>query len=194
MTMENDELKISHKILGIDPGTAVMGYAVIGTKLNKSEVEAIGVVQMKGLPDHYAKLKHIFERITALIEQYQPDILAIEAPFYGKNVQSMLKLGRAQGIVIAVCLHAGMEVFEYEPRKIKQSITGNGNAAKEQVAAMLGHMYPLDDLPDFLDATDALAAAVCHHLQCSPALKTGSSRKFNSWKSFVLDNEKRIVR
>lgn len=194
MTMGNEEVKIAHKILGIDPGTAVMGYAVLNTKLNKSEVEAIGVVQMKGLPDHYAKLKHILERISALIAQYRPDILAIEAPFYGKNVQSMLKLGRAQGIVIAVCLHAGMEVFEYEPRKIKQSITGNGNAAKEQVAAMLGHMYPLNDLPDFMDATDALAAAVCHHLQCSPMLKTGNGRKSNSWKSFVLDNEKRIVR
>ncbi len=194
MTMENEEVKIAHRILGIDPGTAVMGYAVLNTQLNKSEVDAIGVVQMKGLPDHYAKLKHILERISALIAQYRPDILAIEAPFYGKNVQSMLKLGRAQGIVIAVCMNAGMEVFEYEPRKIKQSITGNGNAAKEQVAAMLGHMYPLNDLPDFMDATDALAAAVCHHLQRSPMLKTGNGRKFNSWKSFVLDNEKRILK
>ena len=187
-----EEFTAKHRILGVDPGTNVMGYAILTTHLNKSEVEAMGVLQMKQLKDHYGKLKFIFEKVNALVEQYQPDILAIEAPFYGKNVQSMLKLGRAQGIVIATCLHAGMEVYEYEPRKIKQSITGNGNAAKEQVAAMLCHMYPLKDAVEYLDETDALAAAVCHHLQNRITL--GRGPKFSDWKSFVANNEKRIVK
>ncbi len=182
---------VAHKILGIDPGTNVMGYAVLNTNLNKSDVEAIGVIQMKQMKDHYEKLKFIFEKVNALLEQYHPDVLAIEAPFYGKNVQSMLKLGRAQGIVIAVCLNAGMEVYEYEPRKIKQAITGNGNAAKEQVAAMLCHMYPLKDAVEYLDETDALAAAVCHHLQ--NRVVPGGGKKFSSWKSFITNNEDRIV-
>ncbi|MBO7587318.1 MAG: crossover junction endodeoxyribonuclease RuvC [Bacteroidales bacterium] len=181
-----------HRILGIDPGTSVMGYAVLHTNLNKSDVEVISVIQMSKLSDHYAKLKYIYEKTNALIEQYHPDILSIEAPFYGKNVQSMLKLGRAQGVVIAACLHAGMEVFEYPPRKIKQSITGNGNAAKEQVAAMLCHMYPLSQDVEFLDATDALAAAVCHHLQSRVVV--GGGGKFNDWKSFIANNEKRIIK
>lgn len=183
---------VQHKILGIDPGTNVMGYAILNTNLNKSDVEVISVIQMKKLSDHYAKLKFIYEKVNALIEQYKPDILAIEAPFYGKNVQSMLKLGRAQGIVIAACLHAGMEVFEYEPRKIKQSITGNGNAAKEQVAAMLCRMYPIENSIEYLDATDALAAAVCHHLQHRVVL--GQSQKFSDWKSFIANNEKRVLK
>ncbi len=187
-----EEVAVRHKILGIDPGTNVMGYAILNTQLSKSEVEVISVIQMKKLTDHYAKLKFIYEKMNALIEQYKPDILAIEAPFYGKNVQSMLKLGRAQGIVIAACLHAGMEVYEYEPRKIKQSITGNGNAAKEQVAAMLCHMYPLKDSIEYLDATDALAAAVCHHLQ--HRVVVGGGKKFNDWKSFIANNEKRVVK
>lgn len=187
-----EEPSVRHKILGIDPGTNVMGYAVLNTHLSKSEVEVISVIQMKKMPDHYAKLKFIYEKVNALIEQYQPDILSIEAPFYGKNVQSMLKLGRAQGVVIAACLHAGMEVYEYEPRKIKQSITGNGNAAKEQVAAMLCHMYPLKDAVEYLDATDALAAAVCHHLQ--HRVSFGTAKKFTDWKSFIANNEGRIVK
>ena len=113
---------IRRKILGVDPGTNIMGYALLNTELNKSEVEGLSVLQMTKLGDPYAKLKYIYEKINGLIEQYHPDVLAIEAPFYGKNVQSMLKLGRAQGIVIAASLHAGMEVYEYSPRKIKQSI------------------------------------------------------------------------
>ncbi len=187
-----EEIVTKHKILGIDPGTNVMGYAILNTNLNKSDVEVISVIQMKKLEDHYAKLKFIYEKVNALVEQYHPDILAIEAPFYGKNVQSMLKLGRAQGIVIATCLHAGMDVFEYEPRKIKQAITGNGNAAKEQVAAMLCHMYPLKQDIEFLDATDALAAAVCHHLQARVVI--GNGQKFNNWKSFIANNENRIIK
>ncbi len=177
----------------MDPGTNVMGYALLNTELSRSEVELISVIQMKKMPDHYAKLRFIYEKINALVEEYKPDILAIEAPFYGKNVQSMLKLGRAQGVVIAVCMHAGMAVYEYEPRKIKQAITGNGNASKEQVAAMLCHIYPqLKDKIEYLDATDALAAAVCHHLQSRVVV--GGGTKFNNWKSFLANHEDRIVK
>ncbi|MBO4488310.1 MAG: crossover junction endodeoxyribonuclease RuvC [Bacteroidales bacterium] len=183
--------EIKHRILGIDPGTSVMGYAILDTHLNKSEVQAVSVIQMKKLSDQYAKLKYIYEKTNALIEQYRPDILAIEAPFYGKNVQSMLKLGRAQGVVIAACLHAGMEVFEYSPRKIKQSITGNGNASKEQVAAMLARMYNLTDATPYLDATDSLAAAVCHFYQHKISF---SSTKATDWKTFIAQNEKRIIK
>lgn len=180
-----------HHILGIDPGTTVMGYSVLHTNLNHSEVEVISVIQMKKLPDQYAKLKFIYEKTNALVEQYHPDTLSVESPFYGKNAQSMMKLARAQGVIIAACLHAGLEVFEYTPRKIKQSITGNGNSAKEQVAAMLRQMYSLPTDLDYLDATDALAAAVCHHLQHRINL---GGEKFSDWKSFLAQNEKRIVK
>ena len=186
-----DEHSIRRKILGVDPGTNIMGYALLNTELNKSEVEVLSVLQMTKLGDPYAKLKYIYERINGLIEEYHPDILAIEAPFYGKNVQSMLKLGRAQGIVIAAAMHAGMEVYEYSPRKIKQSITGNGNASKEQVSAMLCHMYPISQSIEYLDATDALAVAVCHHLQHKVLF--GKSTATN-WKSFIAQNSDRVVK
>lgn len=185
--------QIDHRILGIDPGTNIMGYALLKTHLNKSEVEVMSVLQMKKLTDHYAKLKFIYERVNTLIEQYKPDILAIEAPFYGKNVQSMLKLGRAQGIIIAASLHAGLDVYEYSPRKIKMAITGNGSASKEQVAAMLCRLYPISaDNIQYLDATDALSVAVCHHLQHKVNL--GGSEKFSDWKSFLSKNGDRIVK
>lgn len=180
-----------HKILGIDPGTNVMGYAILNTELKKSEVEVLSVLQMKKFSEMYDRLKFIYEKINAIIEQYQPDILSIEAPFYGKNVQSMLKLGRAQGIVIAACLHSNVEVYEYSPRKIKQAITGNGNASKEQVSAMLCRMYPISEQIEFLDATDALAAAVCHHLQQKI---TFGKTKTTDWKSFIAQNENRIIK
>jgi len=186
-----DDNTIRQKILGVDPGTNIMGYALLNTELNKSEVEVLSVLQMNKLGDPYAKLKYIYEKINGLIEQYKPDILAIEAPFYGKNVQSMLKLGRAQGIVIAASLHAGMEVYEYSPRKIKQSITGNGNASKEQVSSMLCRMYPIADHIEFLDSTDALAAAVCHHLQHKVVF---GRTKATNWKSFIAQNSDRIVK
>ena len=186
-----DEHSTQQKILGVDPGTNIMGYALLNTELNKSNVEVLSVLQMKKLPDAYSKLKYIYEKINGLIEQYHPDILAIEAPFYGKNVQSMLKLGRAQGVVIAASLHAGMEVYEYSPRKIKQSITGNGNASKEQVSAMLCHMYPISEHIEYLDATDALAVAVCHHLQHKVVF--GKSTATN-WKSFIAQNADRVVK
>ena len=186
-----DDNKIQRKILGIDPGTNILGYALLNTNLNKSEVEVLSVLKMTKLADPYAKLKYIYERINGLIEQYHPDILAIEAPFYGKNVQSMLKLGRAQGIVIAASLHAGMNVYEYSPRKIKQSITGNGNASKEQVSAMLCRMYPISEQIEFLDATDALAVAVCHHLQHKVVFGKSTS---TNWKSFIAQNADRVVK
>lgn len=186
-----DENSVKKRILGIDPGTNVMGYAILDTELNKSSVEVLSVLQMKKFPEMYDRLRYIYERITSIVEQYNPDSLAIEAPFYGKNVQSMLKLGRAQGIVIAACLHAGMEVCEYSPRKIKQAITGNGNASKEQVSAMLCRMYPISEHIEFLDATDALAAAVCHHLQQKVVF---GKAKTKDWKSFIAQNENRIIK
>lgn len=186
-----DSTPTRRNILGVDPGTNIMGYAVLNTELNKSEVEVLSVLKMDKLGDPYAKLKYIYEKINGLIEQYQPDILAIEAPFYGKNVQSMLKLGRAQGIVIAASLHAGMEVHEYSPRKIKQSITGNGNAAKEQVSDMLCRMYPISQSIEYLDATDALAVAVCHHLQQKVVF---GKTKATDWKSFIAQNADRVVK
>ncbi len=186
-----DDQTVKKTILGIDPGTNILGYSILNTELNKSKVEVLSVLQMKKLPDMYDHLKYIYEKINFVIEEYKPDILSIEAPFYGKNVQSMLKLGRAQGIVIAACLHAGMEVYEYSPRKIKQSITGNGNASKEQVLAMLCRMYPISEQIEYLDATDALAAAVCHHLQQKVVF--GKS-KVTNWKSFISQNESRVIK
>jgi len=178
-------------ILGVDPGTTVMGYALLSVKLNKAEVLQLDVIQMNKLPNPYSKLQKIFQSIIHIIENYHPDILSIEAPFYGKNPQSMLKLGRAQGVVIAACLHAGLEVFEYSPRKIKQSVTGKGNASKEQVAAMLERICVLpQNYTHFLDATDALAAAYCHYLQHNnPVIST----KFSGWESFVKNNSNRIL-
>ena len=173
------------KILGIDPGTTILGYALLDTT-----VVDIGVFRLSKMKDHADKLKAIFEKTLQLIETYQPQTLAIEAPFYGKNPQSMLKLGRAQGVVIAAAMYKGLEVFEYSPRKIKQSITGNGNASKEQVAAMLQNMklIPANKYP--LDATDALAVAVCHHLQNKI---TTSGQKFSGWESFLTKNQNRII-
>jgi len=178
------------KILGIDPGTTIMGFALIEIQNKKAELLTMGVVKLSKFPDHYTKLKRIFEKTLGLIEHYRPEILAVEAPFYGKNPQSMLKLGRAQGIVIAVSLSQSLSVFEYSPKKIKQSITGNGNASKEQVAAMLKNMNLFVDNPSYLDATDALAVAVCHHLQNKINV---TEAKYNSWKKFLSENEDRIL-
>lgn len=177
-------------ILGIDPGTTIMGFALLSIERRQPHVREIGVVKMTRLPDQNTKLKKIFESTTELVKKYRPAILAIEAPFYGKNPQSMLKLGRAQGVVIAACLHEGLDVFEYSPRKIKQSITGKGNASKEQVAAMLKHMCDFSVETGYLDATDALAVAYCHHLQNR---FEGSNEKFSGWESFLAKNSRRII-
>ncbi|RZL16961.1 MAG: crossover junction endodeoxyribonuclease RuvC [Pedobacter sp.] len=176
-------------IMGIDPGTAVMGYGVILEKGTKIELITMGVVRMDHLDDHFLKLQRIFEKTVKLIEEYKPDVLAIEAPFYGKNIQVMLKLGRAQGIAMAAALSKNVPVTEYAPRKIKQSITGNGNSGKEQVAAMLQRLLNFKETPEFLDATDGLAIAVCHSFQRVPA---GAKASYSGWEAFVAGNKKRV--
>ena len=149
----------------------------------------MGVIKLNKLSDHYVKLEKIFERTDNLIKEYKPDVLAIEAQFFGKNVQSMLKLGRAQGVAIAAALSKKIPVFEYSPRKIKQSITGRGNSSKEQVASMLTRVLEINEAPEYLDATDGLAVAVCHYYQGENTFKGG---KYNSWKGFIKDNQNRV--
>ena len=176
--------------MGIDPGTIVMGYGVIEVSGQKITLISMGVVQLSKYEDHLDRLKIISEKVKGLIEQYKPEHCAIEAPFFGKNVQSMLKLGRAQGVAIATSLIQGVTVTEYSPKKIKQSITGNGNATKEQVASMLQQLCKFDLQPKFLDATDGLAAAVCHHFQSNSV--TTSGKKLSGWGDFVKSNPKRV--
>jgi crossover junction endodeoxyribonuclease RuvC len=179
------ESKKTEKILlGIDPGTNVMGYGVLRVVGNKAEMLAMGVINMKNMRDPYLRLGRIFERVTGVIDEYKPDELAIEAPFYGKNVQSMLKLGRAQGVAIAAAIVRDIPIHEYEPRKIKVAITGNGAASKEQVAGMLQRMLHIsaEDMEVQMDATDALAAAYCHFIQMGAPQ---SEKKYSSWKDFV---------
>lgn len=182
-------------ILGIDPGTAVMGYGLIKETGSKTELVSLGVIKMEQLDDHMLKLQRIFEKTVALIDNYKPDCLAIEAPFYGKNIQVMLKLGRAQGVAMAAALSRNIDVTEYSPRKIKQSITGNGNATKEQVAGMLQRLLNFKETPEFLDATDGLAVAVCHSFQKITTTSGGVAKKsYSGWDTFVKDNAKRIVK
>ena len=187
------EMLHDQTILGIDPGTNVMGFALLRTHVRNSSIVEIGVVKMPRTADQNTKLTTIYESANQLIEKYHPDILAIEEPFYGKNPQSMLKLGRAQGVVIGACLHAGMQVFEYTPRRVKQAITGKGAASKEQVAAMLHRMYDFTNESNLLDATDALAVAVCHHLQNRVSFGEGGKAKANSWAAFLSQNQDRII-
>ncbi|MFN4972885.1 MAG: crossover junction endodeoxyribonuclease RuvC [Bacteroidota bacterium] len=178
-------------ILGIDPGTIVMGYGLIGINRKQPAIISLGIVKLDKLDEHSLRLKRIFDRTQALIDQYKPDELAIESPFFGKNVQSMLKLGRAQGVAIAAALTRELSVIEYSPKKIKQSITGNGNASKEQVAAMLQRLLKFEETPEFLDATDGLAAAYCHFLQNS-ASSRGTDKKYTGWKAFVTQNADKV--
>lgn len=177
-------------ILGIDPGTTVMGYGIISIQGNTLTLVAFGVLKLNKYEDHALRLKIIFDRMISLISQYHPDELSIEAPFFGKNVQSMLKLGRAQGVAIAAALSHSLPIFEYSPRKIKQSITGKGAASKEQVAAMLTHLLKIREIPETHDATDALAAAVCHYFQNGV---TTTEKKYTGWKSFLANNPDRIT-
>jgi len=172
-------------ILGIDPGTIIMGYGVIRSEGNNPVLMDMGVLSLQKENDPFSKLQKIFIRTIDLIDRYLPDELAIESPFYGKNVQSMLKLGRAQGVAIAAALSRSLPVFEYAPRKIKLSITGVGNASKEQVASMLGHIFSLNELPKNLDATDGLAAAVCHFYQRQMNIDHPSEK---SWKAYIRKN------
>jgi crossover junction endodeoxyribonuclease RuvC len=178
-----------NRILGVDPGTNILGYAVIDAEKEKYEVIDMGVVRMDKTHEQQQKLSLIFHRVVQIIISYKPESMAIEAPFYGKNVQSMLKLGRAQGVAMAAGLSRGLSIHEYSPRKIKQSISGNGNASKEQVAAMLCHLfqYPVTQQP--LDATDALATALCHHFQSQSPLST--LKHYNGWEGFIKANKDR---
>lgn len=179
------------RILGIDPGTNVLGYALIETHRQEFTVLALDILQMPRNFTHHQKLERIFRELSGLITHYQPEAMAVEAPFFGKNVQSMLKLGRAQGVAIAAGMNAGLQVAEYSPRKIKQSVTGRGNAGKEQVAAMLRHLsgQSFGEVP--LDATDALATAVCHLYQSRQ--KALGGKQYKNWSAFLKDNPDRKV-
>ncbi|MBQ6653584.1 MAG: crossover junction endodeoxyribonuclease RuvC [Prevotella sp.] len=178
-------MKPEKVILGIDPGTNVMGYGVIRAVGNKAEMVAMGVIDLRRQTDPYLRLGHIFERVTGIIEAYLPDEMAVEAPFFGKNVQSMLKLGRAQGVAIAAAIHRDIPIHEYAPLKIKMAITGNGSASKQQVAAMLQRLLNLqkEEMPKFMDATDALGAAYCHFMQMSRPETEGPH--YRSWKDLA---------
>jgi crossover junction endodeoxyribonuclease RuvC len=184
-------------ILGIDPGTLVMGYSVIEACNNTFSVKEIDVLKLASTLDHYVRLQKIHQRVTELVEKYAPNACAIEAPFFGKNVQSMLKLGRAQGVAIAAAMDKNIPVTEYSPRKIKQSITGNGNANKEQVWQMLQRLTQLSNKPKYFDATDALAVAICHHfgskVPVPKSTNTIKKTKKGSWESFARENPKRIL-
>jgi crossover junction endodeoxyribonuclease RuvC len=176
-------------ILGVDPGTRILGFGLIAVKGKQVELIEFGVINLSKIANQEIKLKKIFEQITTLIEEFLPDEMALEAPFYGKNVQSMLKLGRAQGVAMAAALVREIPIVEYAPSKVKQSVTGSGNASKEQVAAMLKSMFKFTETPAFLDATDALAVAVCHHFQGGVAPTTKGSK---SWGAFLAENPDRV--
>ena len=174
-------------ILGLDPGTNVMGYGVILVKSSTLKLLQFGVIHLSKYESHELKLKKIFDRVISILDEFNPDEVALEAPFYGKNVQSMLKLGRAQGVAMSAALFRQIPIVEYAPKKVKQSVTGNGNASKEQVAKMLMTLFKFKEAPKLMDATDALAVAVCHHYQ------NGSAKsKKKTWETYVKDNPKRI--
>lgn len=183
--------KPSKIILGIDPGTLVMGYGLITVKDNKVSLLELGVLKPGKVKDNYKKLQLIFNTVSGLITKYQPTDFAIEAPFFGKNVQSMLKLGRAQGVAIAAAMRHGLEVTEYSPKKVKQSITGNGNADKEQVMKMLQTLLSFKENPRHYDATDALAVALCHHFQNSSPINK-AVKGVKGWEDFIKKNPGRI--
>ncbi len=190
MTKEKKEnLTLDRIILGIDPGTTIMGFGLIRVVNKQMEFIQLNELQLNKYDDHYTKLRRIFERTIELIETHCPDEIAIEAPFFGKNVQSMLKLGRAQGVAMAAGLSRGIPITEYEPKKIKMAITGNGNASKEQVAKMLQQLLGLKELPKNLDSTDGLAAAVCHFFNSG---KTVVGKSYSGWDAFVKQNQDRV--
>ena len=176
-------------ILGIDPGTNVMGYGLIKVEGSELTLIEFSDISLKKYDDHYLKLKYIFSGLTQIIEKYNPDEIAIEAPFFGKNVQSMLKLGRAQGVAMAAGLVKEIPITEYSPKKIKMAITGNGNASKEQVAKMLKSILKFKEIPKNLDATDGLAAALCHYYNSNSNNKI--DKKYSSWSSYLKNNPKK---
>ncbi|MBI4648951.1 MAG: crossover junction endodeoxyribonuclease RuvC [Bacteroidia bacterium] len=176
-------------ILGIDPGTKTLGYGIIHVKGKEVALLTIGVIELSKYSNHFVKLKKIFERVLVLIDEFHPDELAIEAPFYGRNIQSMLKLGRAQGAAIAAALFRSVPIFEYAPTKIKLAITGNGRASKEQVAGMLQNILNIKEKPECFDATDGLAAAVCHYFQKE---NPPTRKQCTTWEDFIKKNPDRI--
>jgi crossover junction endodeoxyribonuclease RuvC len=188
--LKSTRLQIEKIILGIDPGTTIMGFGLIKVVNKNMELLVLDELMLKKYSDHYTKLKLIFERTLQLIDTYHPDEIAIEAPFFGKNVQSMLKLGRAQGVAMAAGLSREVPITEYSPKKIKMAITGNGNASKEQVAKMLQNLLSLKEIPKNLDATDGLAAAVCHFYNAG---KITAGKSYTGWGAFVKQNEDRIT-
>lgn len=200
----------SKRILGIDPGTNYTGYGVLEVRGKEVKCVVLGYIELVKLKDPYQKLRTLFERVAALVDEYKPDEVALESPFFGENVQSMLKLGRAQGVAMAAALTRGLPVFEYAPRRIKQSITGRGGASKEQVAMMLKGMLKVEYDLKKLDATDGLAVALCHHFESSSLLtRLGDTDKVNalgggrksakkggttSWDSFLRSNPEREIK
>jgi crossover junction endodeoxyribonuclease RuvC len=183
-------LKTDKIILGIDPGTTIMGYGIIHIKGKNMELIQMGVLHLSKLGSHELKLKRIFERTLQLVDEYKPDEFAVEAPFFGKNVQSMLKLGRAQGVAMSAALYRNVPIFEYAPKKIKMAITGQGTASKEQVAAMLKSILDIKEMPKHLDASDGLAAAVCHHFQRNTS--GGGGKSYTGWGAFLKDNPEKL--
>lgn len=180
------------RILGVDPGTNILGFAVIEAQGRKqARLITLDVLKLPGGDSPYDKLKQIYDCIQQVIEQYAPTEMAIEAPFYGKNVQSMLKLGRAQGVAIAAAISKGLSVEEYQPRKVKQSVTGNGNASKEQVAALLSVQLGFSTEQHGLDASDALAVALCHFYQNSTTSEGVPRKRYSNWSDFLRDNPKK---
>jgi crossover junction endodeoxyribonuclease RuvC len=176
-------------VLGLDPGTNVMGYGIILVRSTRVSVIQYGVIQLPKSDKHELKLKKIFDGVLSLVDEFHPDEVALEAPFYGKNVQSMLKLGRAQGVAMSAALFREVPIIEYEPKKIKQSVTGKGSASKEQVARMLMMLLNISESPKLFDATDALAVAMCHHFQ-----KGNAKTKVKSWEAFVKENVQKVVK
>jgi crossover junction endodeoxyribonuclease RuvC len=183
--------KSSKIILGIDPGTLLMGYSIIEVNGNRVKMKVMHALRLSSKKDNYDRLQLIHEKVEDLIKKFKPHEFAIEAPFFGKNVQSMLKLGRAQGVAIAAAISAGLPVTEYSPKKVKQSVTGNGNADKEQVWKMLRQLLSLTEEPQSYDATDALAVAVCHHFQTNSILDKGT-KKLKGWNDFIKNNPARV--
>ncbi len=189
--------------MGIDPGTNAMGYGILSIEGNKMSCEMLGIIDLHKISDPYTKLDQIFRRVKGLIEVYNPDEVALESPFFGKNVQSMMKLGRAQGVAMAAALSCDKKVFEYAPRRIKQAVTGSGSASKEQVAMMLRQLLKITDIPNKHDATDGLAVAMCHYLQSELSISTtpqekkkkalgGGRNTGESWERFLEKNPDRI--
>lgn len=184
--------KSSKIILGIDPGTIVMGYGLVSVTGQQLSLLEMNVLKLNPKKDQHTRLELIHRKVTELIVEFRPTTFAIEAPFFGKNVQSMLKLGRAQGVAIAAAIQAGLEVCEYSPKKVKQSITGNGNADKDQVWSMLQRILSIKGTPDYLDASDALAVAICHYYQTNSLVPTNAAGKARGWDDFLRQNSHRI--